>query len=720
MKQRIILVSNDKGAASVFSSACERHKVLAECLNSPTEARARWFDENSQLLGVVGDSATLTPQDKYHLIAFHCEPGSPRLITLDPPQVPDPRAPLETVSRLRWPLPPPFLEALQDISDKPMVFLTDPTLFVTNMLQIKLFSAGLRPFPWENPHVGLIEQLRGGAGTHPGADEGGGLFGLGKAKKAASPGPSRTAILRWSGDAFDAQPLQQRVAQEIPEVRFFLVSSASASHAAERALRMARPAFLPRDLAEHAIDLLLGKQRADPRGLGRIIIVEHEKPNLIQLTRALMDNGHEVAACTSADEASKLIQNDRFHVAVLGTALAHAQHTAVDLAQEMHQLDNDIGLILMMDPGPIKEILAAVSKVASGAGVDDCIIKPSKESQDSAAQSLPEQLLRSVHRALERRAFKVQNRQLLEELTVSKEELEQLTGFQSKFFATVAHDVKNPLTAIRGYAELLSWKIKDAELLKCVSHIMSSSKTLEGLISDLVDYAAIESGKLRVNLEDLDLAAVAAEVHSRVQVAADKRKIKLHVAIPEGLPKLQGDPLRVGQVIQNLCTNAIQYTPEGGDVFIKVQPGPAMITVSVRDTGIGISKEDLPRIFERFFQAQNAQKMRRAGFGLGLKIAQEIVKAHGGNMGVDSEVGKGSVFYFTVPIPGKEADAAPPPSPPSIHGPHTPIPRKVTPPPPAGGPSTPPPRVGGPSTPPPQVRGPSTPPPTTPPTNPGS
>ena len=217
---------------------------------------------------------------------------------------------------------------------------------------------------------------------------------------------------------------------------------------------------------------------------------------------------------------------------------------------------------------------------------------------------------------------------------------------------------------------------------------MSSSKTLEALISDLVDFAAIESGKLRISMEELDLAQVVADVRSRVQVVADKRQINFQVSVAEGLPKFSADPLRIGQVIQNLCTNAIQYTPEKGSVYLHVSRGPTFATVSVRDTGIGISKEDLPRIFNRFFQAQNAQQMRRAGFGLGLKIAQEIVKAHGGGMGVDSELGKGSVFYFTLPIPTAAAAVQPQPATgtvpgaapglPTLGGPFTPPPRRIS------------------------------------------
>jgi len=146
---------------------------------------------------------------------------------------------------------------------------------------------------------------------------------------------------------------------------------------------------------------------------------------------------------------------------------------------------------------------------------------------------------------------------------------------------------------------------------------------------------------------------VVAEFGSRILIAAQQRNIKYTVHPLPPLPKIQGDPQRLGQVLQNLCTNAINYTPEGGSVTVTVTRDDAAgeIRTGVQDTGIGISKEDLPKIFQRFFQTEQAQKMRKGGFGLGLKIAREIVERHGGRIGVESEPGKGSLFYFTLPLP---------------------------------------------------------------------
>ncbi|PCI38236.1 MAG: hypothetical protein COB53_05055 [Elusimicrobia bacterium] len=697
MKKRIIVVTNDQALAEILSKTCERKKMVCTVVATPGKSRKQWTDEETQLIGVVGDSSVMDPNQKFELLQYHCEPGAPKLITLDPPGIPDPRNPIEMVTRLRWPLNSEFMGALQTLQNEPLIFLADPTLFLTGMLQARLKSVGIHPVNTETS-IGLPELMAaasGGGGESDDADAGSLWSKLTGRKEEAAPPTTiisgKSAIIQWKGDAFDAQPIQQRLAQQIPGCRVFLISSASAAHNAERALIKGRPSFLPRNLAEHAIPLLLGREDTSAGGLGRVLLVDNFKPALIQQTAELTSEGYEVYACMNAEEALVIAQSDKMHIAVVGAALAYAQHTGVELAQKMREFDPDLRIILMVDRYPLNTALQGVSEGVK-VGLDDCLLKPVE----------PSRLRFSISRALERRRLLIENSQQREELAQMNVENEQLIMFQQKFFSMVAHDVKNPLTAIRGYADLLSWKIKDKHQLKCISHIQSSSKTLEGLISDLVDLAAIENGKLRVNLEECDLLMVANDVASRIQVAADKREIKLHIDLPEKLPLIQGDPLRLGQVIQNLSTNAIQYTSEKGSVFIKVAPGTDIITISVRDTGIGISKEDLPRVFERFFQAENAIKMRRAGFGLGLKISQEIVKAHGGGMGVDSELGKGSVFYFTVPIPVDQPDApqnenavpaaapapaavaapapqpAPPPpptqGPPSILGPHTPVP----------------------------------------------
>lgn len=685
MKSRILLVCSDTALADAFAKACEARGVIADCVRQAAEARRRWTVEETRLLGCAADTATITPQDRLSLLQWHLETGAPPLLVLDPPGLPDPvQGGPDPILRLRWPLDNAFLERLRNLAAKPMVFLADQTLFLTGMLGARLQAAGIHPLVTDSS-IGMVESLQDI--TLKGEGGGRSLWAKLKPGEAAkTPDINPTALTLWKGDAFDADSLMRRARQALPEVRFFHVTSAGSIHTVERALRRGRPAFLPRESVALIPDILSGRPVLDPKELGRVLLVDNFKPSLIQLATGLMADGYEVAGVMKGEEAIELALSDRFHLAVVGAALAYAQHTGIELAQKLREMDPDLRIILMVERYPLQAALQGVSQVVE-VGLDDCLLKPVE----------PSRLKFSISRALERRRLLLENARLLDELKASNQQLAQLTGFQSKFFATVAHDVKNPLTAIRGYADLLSWRVKDSELLKLIGHIQSSSKTLQALVSDLVDFAAIEAGKLRVNLEEMDLAAVITDVRSRIQVVADKKQIRFEVTVPDGLPKISGDPLRIGQVVQNLCTNAIQYTPEKGTVHLRVQRSPTYVTVGVHDTGIGISKEDLPRIFERFFQAENAQKMRRAGFGLGLKISQEIVKAHGGGIGVDSELGKGSVFYFTLPLPVPAQGTPPTPAPGSVQTPppsavQTPAPAPPQPVRPFGGPPTPPPR----------------------------
>ncbi|MFH1724454.1 MAG: hybrid sensor histidine kinase/response regulator [Elusimicrobiota bacterium] len=620
MKPRILLVTSDKALYEAFEKSCAERDAEVRRVSSAKATRRAWDDGESRVAGVVADVLSLRGKERRHLLELHRRKDAPPLVLLDPPRS-SPLSGKDLVASLHWPLEESVLEALGGLAPAPIVLLSDPTLYVTGTLHARLDTCGLR--------TSSAESTAGLAGILNAPPE-----------DPSQAGAARAVIVRWAGDLFEAEGLAERVRQSAPAARFFLVESQGPIHAAEVALRRNRPALLPRRFFEVSVDLLLGKPIVDPMALGRVLLVDPVRPALVQLSRDLMDEGYEVAACLSTEEAVERASADYFHIAVVSAALTSGRAAGVELAQKLRERDPDMRIILLVDRYPLKEALRGVS-LGVEVGLDDCLLKPVEASR----------LKFSITRALERRHLLLENKRLLSELKTTNRELEQLTGFQSKFFAMVAHDVKNPLSAILGYAQLLTMKTKEPTPLTYAGHIESSAKTLNALVSDLVDFAAIESGKLRVEIGELDLARVVCEVRSRVQVAADRRRIRLRVTVPEGLPKLSGDPLRIGQVIQNLATNAIQYTPEGGAVSIEVQRGPALITLSVRDTGIGIAKSDLPRIFNRFFQAENAQTMRRGGFGLGLKIAQEIVKAHGGGMGVDSELGKGSAFYFAIPIP---------------------------------------------------------------------
>ena len=606
---------------------------------------------------VIADLAKVPPPDREALARFQREKGGFALLGLEAASSLSPAmsAPLR---RLSWPLPRGFLDQVRAV-EVPIVFLVDPTLFLTQGIQGALRQAGVQFLQLEGS-IGIVETMREQVAR---ADEErakfkpaksgfwGRLSGGEDGAVQAVPTFGHVGLVKFNGTGAEAVQLDAHLRQALPNAVCYLVTTVDPLRAAGMAVSNGRPALLPREHATRIAEILsdaLNAVQSSSRERERLLLVDNDMPTLSRLGEVLISLGYDVVPSVGGEEALKLAQEQPFHLAAIGgSALETTKLAGANLALKLRERDKDLRIILMVDQFPVQDALKAVSRAVE-LGLDDAILKPIDASR----------LVLSIQRSLERRFLIVENARLLKEVQESARKLAQVNGFQTQFFATVAHDVKNPLTAILGYAEVLGMRLKNSpNELKCATHIHNAAKTLNLLISDLVDLAAIESGKLRVEIGALDLAQVIADVKSRVDVVAQRKQIQLSVQVPPGLPTLSGDPHRIGQVIQNLCTNAVQYTKEGGKVAIEASVKPDWIIIGVRDTGIGISKEDLPRVWERFFQTKEAQNMRRAGFGLGLKIAREIVQMHGGDMGIESELGVGSFFFFRLPIP-KAASAA--------------------------------------------------------------
>lgn len=660
-KGRVLLVGADVVLVNEMATTMVAREFDLQTAPEVRSASLRLATE--AFSAVVLDATRVPPADRDAMIALQKEKGGFALFVLEPTVQLSP-AQAAPLRRLTWPLPPGFLDQVRAV-EVPVVFLVEQSLYITQALQNALRQSGVVFIQMESP-VGLIELL---------ADQN----RLAEEQKAAAPKPAapgfwerlagkgeeveapqamlgKVAVVRFNQPWAEASALDERLRQSIAGAVAYAVSTSDPQRAAAAAVKGGVPATLPREAAVRVAEVLAGALeavRSGPREVERILIVDNEMTTLARLSEALLSRGYEVATTTDGEEAMRLMQKKPFALAAIGgSALEATKLAGAKLALAMREKDTELRIVLMIDQFPAQDALKGVSRAVE-LGLDDAILKPIDVTR----------LMLSIERALERRFLKLENARLLKEVQISAQKLAEVNGFQTKFFATVAHDVKNPLTAILGYSEVLGMRLKDKpDELKCASHIHNAAKTLNLLVSDLVDLAAIESGKLRVEIGPMDLASVVGEVKSRVDVVAARKQIQFGAALPAALPALQGDPNRIGQVIQNLCTNAVQYTKEGGKVTIEATVQPGWIIVGVRDTGIGISKEDLPRVWERFFQTKEAQTMRKAGFGLGLKISREIVQMHGGDMGIESELGVGSFFYFKLPIP-KAAPAAAPAAP---------------------------------------------------------
>lgn len=232
-------------------------------------------------------------------------------------------------------------------------------------------------------------------------------------------------------------------------------------------------------------------------------------------------------------------------------------------------------------------------------------------------------------------------------------ELRHLEQIRKDFVANVSHELRTPLTAIQGFAEtLLTGALEDkANNRRFVEIIGNHAARLARLSNDLLRLSQIEAGKMNADFQPVDLKLLVDGGIEAARAAAAQKKLTIaEPDLPSNLPRVRGDANLLRDVLRNLLDNAIQYTPAGGrvDVTVTVNDGLAVVTVS--DTGIGIPQSDQPRIFERFYRVDAARSREVGGTGLGLAIAKHVVEAHGGKIWVESQVGNGSAFHFSVPV----------------------------------------------------------------------
>jgi signal transduction histidine kinase len=242
--------------------------------------------------------------------------------------------------------------------------------------------------------------------------------------------------------------------------------------------------------------------------------------------------------------------------------------------------------------------------------------------------------------------------QMCEELGRLYEQLEAASKHKSQFLANMSHELRTPLNAILGYAELMLDSIygEPSEKMRGVlERVQANGRHLLGLINDVLDLSKIEAGQLTLSLDNYSLRDVVHGVFSAVEPLAAEKRLAFKVEVAADLPSGRGDERRLSQVLLNLVGNAIKFTDEG-EVVIKASATNGAFTVEVCDTGPGIPADDQARIFEEFQQADSSITRKKGGTGLGLAIAKRIIEMHGGRIWVNSESGRGSTFYFTLPV----------------------------------------------------------------------
>ncbi|MBK8871483.1 MAG: response regulator [Elusimicrobia bacterium] len=367
---------------------------------------------------------------------------------------------------------------------------------------------------------------------------------------------------------------------------------------------------------------------------GKILVVDDEPPLLDLLVDLLAEDGYEVHGVSSGETALQAARLATYQVALLDYSLGDM--TGLTLAKELRHVNEDINVILMTAHASLDMAVKAIQ-----ADVYDYLIKPIDTNH----------LKRSLDNALEKNRLIVENKRLLETLKKTNAELVRLGDIKSRFLSIVSHDLRSPLTSIRGYAQLLLLKESAPEQnQKFLNIIVSQSDHLGGLISDLMDVASIEAGKLRVEKVPAVITDILSAVESRMVALAAPRKIRFETAVQKTeFPPIALDKKRIDQVLTNLIGNAFKHTPPDGRVTVSLIRNSDHFRVDVIDTGEGIPSDALPHIFDEFFQAE-AHASKKDGLGLGLTIAREIVHAHGGEIHAESPgVDQGARFWFTLP-----------------------------------------------------------------------
>jgi two-component system phosphate regulon sensor histidine kinase PhoR len=231
-------------------------------------------------------------------------------------------------------------------------------------------------------------------------------------------------------------------------------------------------------------------------------------------------------------------------------------------------------------------------------------------------------------------------------------ELRKLERVRRDFVANVSHEFRTPLTAIQGFAEtLLAGAIDDPQnRTRFLEIILEHSRRLARLTEDLLMLSKMDAERLELEIRRLSVSQLIESCLETAQRRAAEKDLRISVNAAQRLPDIAGDRRRLAEVLQNLLDNAIQYTLPGGEIMLSAETGDDEVVLTVSDTGIGIPQADQPRIFERFYRVDVARSREAGGTGLGLAIAKHLVEIHGGRLWVESEIGQGSQFHFSVPL----------------------------------------------------------------------
>jgi signal transduction histidine kinase len=310
-----------------------------------------------------------------------------------------------------------------------------------------------------------------------------------------------------------------------------------------------------------------------------------------------------------------------------------------------------VTLVKWMPRGATADVKGRVEELRAHIGND---------MEDSAVEELQQQNRDFVNilAELEEKRDELErvNEQLNEtnrELNEANAKLRELSEMKEEFLALTTHDLRSPLTVISGVISFFtSGRLGELspEQKNMVSMMERNTQSLIELVNDLLDASKLESGTIRLEIASIDLRGVLDELRETMEPLAKEKEIELVETLPADLPPVQADRAKLRRIILNLLSNALKFTRKGGRVEVRVEREESQVRISVSDTGVGIAPEDVARLFDKYEQARSRATRGEKGTGLGLYITRQLLELHGSEIKVESEVGKGSTFSFTLPI----------------------------------------------------------------------
>ena len=361
----------------------------------------------------------------------------------------------------------------------------------------------------------------------------------------------------------------------------------------------------------------------------RILMVDDSTTIRMFLCAVLTQAGASVDDAADGESALALIQsNPSYDLIMLDLILPDID--GIEVLHRLRTLDNTAAVVVLTGMGGIKSATAAVREGADGY----------MEKKDLALGSDHTEFFYALEQAMEHRAGLVAQRQLQQ--------------FKTDFYSMITHDLRNPAGGVLLALQLLTWENADnltPSQKELISLATQAAQQLNNLINDYLDFAKIDAGFLRIEPAQTEISAVLNSALQLLGVQAQTRSQQLHVFIPSAPVYAWGDGPRLKQVFENLISNAIKYTPEGGRIDVTLTADDDWVTIEIKDNGLGISPAQMQELFAKYHRGTSQSVRAIRGTGLGLYVVKEIVEAHGGTIAAKSEgvPGKGSVFTLRIP-----------------------------------------------------------------------